>query len=110
MSLTATEKLKVKKHLGFPPTNTELDAWISTLEDGAEKENEFKAAITKCDTKLAALELAQTEADDLESGEGAVFNHGNRITIKRQAYREACGDLARILNLDLGHSSCKVIL
>lgn len=105
MAFTTAEKLKVKKHLGFNPTYQDLDPLLLALEDGGQMETDAKAAIALCDTTLAAYQLGQTEADDLESGEGAVFNPNRRISIKRRAYREACADLARMLGLDISAGS-----
>ncbi len=98
MALTTAQKLALKKHLGANPIDTILDPFIDTIEDeGSDYEEELTKAVKKCDTALTAIRTAQTEADELVEGGGARFNYNQRISIKKQQYREEVENLARIM-------------
>lgn len=98
MALTATQRLAIKKHLGEAPNSTDLNAFIGTLEDGAEMEAELVASITACDSALAAYYTATGDADELVEGAGAKFSYERRMAIKQQAYRNQVINLARLLS------------
>jgi hypothetical protein len=97
MALTPTQRLAIKRHLGEHPKSTIMDPLITSLEDGASVEAELVEALTDCNAALAAIATAQDEADELTFGEGAQFRHAGKIAIKKQRYREAVENLARLI-------------
>lgn len=103
MALTTTQKLNAKRHMGVAPVAmtqpSEYDQLFTALEDGAELEAHLVAAITACDTALAAVQLAHTDADELTEGAGAKFDYRRRIGIKQDAYAAEVANLWRVLGL-----------
>lgn len=97
MTLSAAQKLKIKKHLGEHPKSTIMDPFIKVLEDGADMEAELVAALNSCDTALTAKDTVETSADELTEGGGAKFNYNRSLAIKKGAYRDAVCNLARII-------------
>lgn len=97
MALTTAQRLAVKKHLGEHPDSTIIDPFITAIEDGGAMEDELVAAVTACDTALAAYFTAADAADELVAGGGAKFSYERRLSIKQQAYRARVADLARII-------------
>lgn len=101
MTLTTTQKLQIKRHLGEHPISTILDPLISTLEDGAEMEAELTTALTTCNTTETAIDDTTDQADEIVSGGGATFSYERRLAFKQQAYRKAVMHLARIIGYPL---------
>ena len=101
MTLTATQVLQCKKHMGVIPTSTVIDSMIEALEDASTKETELTTAIALCETRYSALNTSVTNGDDLTEGGGAKFNHSAEIRRRKQWYMEAVGDLSRLLGIDL---------
>lgn len=101
MALTDTQKLQAKKHLGFWPNDTQLNASIKALEDSGAKETELTAAIAECETWYANIETVSGNADEIIEGAGAKFSYERSLAIKKRQYQSARIDLARILGVDL---------
>ena len=97
MAFTAQQIHDIKKHLGVHPKSTIMDPLISTLQDGSTLETNTVTAITTANTAFTAIQTAQTEADDIVEGGGARFNYHGRIAIKKQQYRDAVVELARLV-------------
>lgn len=98
MAFTAQQKLDVKKHLELPPGANVLDDLFLTLADGSTLETNVTTAITAANTALTNLQTAQTSADEIVEGEGAKFSYERMIAVKRQSYKEAVKDLARLFS------------
>lgn len=101
MAFSTQQRLDIKRHLNEAPGSTILDPLITTMEDGAALETHTGDAVTACNDAIDAYILAQGEVDELTEGGGARFNHSVRLNAKRQIYRDAVENLARILSVEL---------
>lgn len=91
------DRLAIKRHLNIWSQDTFILPLIAAMEDGGALQTEAAQAITDCNTALAAIVAAQTEADDITEGGGAKFNPNLKISIKRRQYKDFVNDLARII-------------
>lgn len=100
MALTALQRTQAKKHLKIWPNDTVIDSNITGIEDGSVKEAELVAAIALCETRYAAINTAITAGDELVSGGGAEFSYERYSSLRKQWYKDAVCDLARILGAE----------
>ena len=97
MALTDQDKLKIKKHLGYQQNDESIEQQLVAIEDDPERLYELDGILTKADTALSNWELSQTEADEIDSGEGAVLNWNRKISIKKAYYSNVIAELSRVV-------------
>lgn len=101
MTLNDSQKLKVKKHLGYDPFTIAMDSTFNAIDGAPLVTNAVRDAITACDTALDAVTTAENDSDSLQSGGGASFNYSAHIGRRKEAYRRTQEELSRLVAMPI---------
>lgn len=102
MPITNAQILNIKNHLGFygyGQENQTVESQLANINGNALYEADLLAKLTDCDTRKLAWDTAQSNSDDLMSGEGATFDYREHIRLKQDWYKQALMKLADALSL-----------
>jgi hypothetical protein len=109
VTITVQQVLSIKNHLGFYGywgADQTVESQLVNINGDPLLEADLIEKLADADTRKAAWNQAQSDADDLTSGEGAVFDWPKAIRIKRDWYLQALGVLAD--SLQIPRSVCPV--